>query len=133
VNVTGRCQCGQITYEATVDPEQVGICHCTDCRRLSGAPYRVRLPVPIEDFKLLSGSPKTYLKTGDSGARRMHAFCGECGSPVYACAPESPTSITLRVCCLDNPADLPPKKQIWCRSALPWAGLLDALPGLDRQ
>ena len=93
----------------------------------------MRLPVPIEDFKLLSGTPKTYLKTGDSGARRMHAFCAECGSPVYACAPESPTSITLRVCCLDNPADLPPKRQIWCRSALPWAGLLDGLPSLDRQ
>ncbi len=133
MKVTGRCHCGQITYAATVDPERVGICHCTDCQLLSGAPYRVRLPVPIAQFTLLSGTPRTYLKTADSGAQRLHAFCGQCGSPVYASAPEHPTSITLRVGCLDRARDLPPRQQIWCRSALDWAGHISDLPGTPQQ
>jgi hypothetical protein len=133
MKVTGRCHCGQITYEATVDPAQVGICNCSDCQQLSGAPYRVRLPVPIERFRLLTGAPRQYIKTADSGARRMHAFCADCGSPVYASAPEQPTSITLRVCCLDRARDLPPQQQIWCRSAMPWAQRLDGVPGIDGQ
>ena len=44
-----------------------------------------------------------------------------------------PTSFSLRVGCLRQRADLPPKKQIWCRSSLAWAERLGDLPKLDRQ
>ena len=30
----------------------------------------------------LTGAPKTYIKVADSGNRRVHAFCPECGAPV---------------------------------------------------
>ena len=36
MKVTGSCHCGQITYEAEVDPETVRVCHCTDCQKLTG-------------------------------------------------------------------------------------------------
>ena len=32
MKVHGSCHCGQITYEADVDPERVGLCNCTDCQ-----------------------------------------------------------------------------------------------------
>ena len=32
MNVTGGCHCGQITYEAEVDPTTVRVCHCSDCQ-----------------------------------------------------------------------------------------------------
>ena len=28
----GGCHCHNLTYEAEIDPEQVEICHCTDCQ-----------------------------------------------------------------------------------------------------
>jgi len=34
MRVTGGCHCGQVTYEAEVDPATVRVCHCTDCQRL---------------------------------------------------------------------------------------------------
>jgi len=40
MKVEGKCHCGQITYEAIVDPEKVTVCHCTDCQMLSGSAYR---------------------------------------------------------------------------------------------
>jgi len=31
MRVDGGCLCGQVSYEAEVDPARVAICHCTDC------------------------------------------------------------------------------------------------------
>ena len=43
MKVHGTCHCGQITFEAEVDPDRASICHCTDCQILSGSPYRCLL------------------------------------------------------------------------------------------
>jgi hypothetical protein len=133
MKVEGRCHCGQITYEATVDPERVTLCNCTDCQMLSGSAYRVSVPAPREGFLLLTGHPKVYVKTAESGARRAHAFCPDCGSPVYSIAVVNPLAYSLRVGCLRQRDELPPRKRIWCRSALGWSTTLDELPRLDRQ
>jgi hypothetical protein len=121
MKVEGRCHCGKITYEAMVDPEKVYICHCTDCQTLTGTAYRITVPVPKEEFKLRTGQPTTYIKTAESGNKRVQAFCPDCGSPIYSSAVSDPPSYTLRVGGLKQRAQLPPKKQIWCRSALDWA------------
>lgn len=133
MKVQGSCHCGQIAYEAEVDPEGVSLCNCTDCQTFSGSAFRVSVRTPRESFKLLSGEPKGYVKTADSGAKRLHTFCGNCGAPVYACAVTDPTFYSLRVGCLRQRADLPPRKQIWYRSAVPWAMKLDGLPQIERQ
>ena len=71
MKIDGACHCGAIRYEAEVDPEKVSICHCTDCQTLSGTAYRVVAPAKREDFRVLSGVPKIYVKTGESGRRPM--------------------------------------------------------------
>lgn len=34
----GACFCGAVVIEAIGAPEQMGYCHCGDCRSYSGAP-----------------------------------------------------------------------------------------------
>ena len=46
---------------------------------------------------LLSGTPKTYIKTAESSNKRLHAFGGNCGTPIYACAVDNPQSYGLRI------------------------------------
>jgi len=133
MKVEGGCHCGRIAYEAEVDPNAVGICHCTDCQTLTGSAYRVSAPAPAASFRLLRGEPKVYIKTADSGTRRAHAFCGDCGSPIYAAAPQDTPTYSLRVGALRQRAELPPRRRIWCRSALPWSLDLVGLPERDRQ
>lgn len=134
MKVNGSCHCGEITYEAEVDPERVGICHCTDCQVLTGSAYRVSVPAPAQSFRLLTGRPKAYLKIADSGVRRRHVFCPNCGSPVTASADsDSPPMYSLRVGCLAQKALLPPKRRIWCKSALAWAQDISAVPGIEGQ
>ena len=55
MRVQGRCHCGRITYEAEIDPEDVSICHCTDCQMLTGSAYRVTVRAPGAGFRLLAG------------------------------------------------------------------------------
>lgn len=135
MKVTGACHCGQIRYEAEVDPERSGICHCTDCQALTGSPYRVSIPTLAGSFRLLAGTPSVYLKTtADSGMKRRHAFCGHCGSPVYASADEdAPATRSLRVGGLEQREQLAPRRRIWCRSAMPWSQEIGDLPALQKQ
>jgi hypothetical protein len=133
MKVTGRCHCGEIAYEADVDPERVTICHCADCQMLSGSPYRVSVAVDAPDFEIRRGHPKIYVKHGDSGNRRAQAFCGNCGSPVYSSDVEQPATYMIRVGALDRRADLPPKRQIWCDSAVPWSADLGSIAKVARQ
>jgi hypothetical protein len=132
MRVDGQCHCGQVRYEAHVDADKVSICHCTDCQSLTGSAYRVFVPVAAADFKLLSGPPKTYIKTAESGNKRAQAFCGNCGSPIYAADPVNPKIFSVRVGTLTQRDALPPKRQIWCRSALPWSAHIQSLDRSER-
>jgi hypothetical protein len=132
MKVTGSCHCAEVTYEAEVDPGRAYICHCTDCQTMSGAPYRVNVPVRSEDL-VLRGSPKVYVKTADSGNKRALAFCGNCGSALYSTTVESPRVYMLRVGAIAQRALLAPKRQGFCRSALPWAMDIRSIAGSDAQ
>jgi hypothetical protein len=133
MKVEGRCHCGQITFEAQIDPEAVRICHCTDCQTLTGSAYRVNVQTPADSFVLLSGQPKIYVKTAESGNQRAHAFCANCGTPIYAAAPQDTTTYGLRVGTLKERAQLRPSRQIWFRSAQAWVTNIQNVPQVERQ
>jgi hypothetical protein len=128
MKVDGSCHCGQIRFEAEIDPERVRICHCTDCQSLSGSAFRIVAPTSESRFRLLSGAPKLYIKrTAQSGTPRVQAFCAECGSSIYATSVGGDDrTFGIRVGTLRQREQLVPKRQFWCRSQLPW---LPALPG----
>ncbi|GHA23208.1 aldehyde-activating protein [Devosia pacifica] len=131
MKVDGACHCGSIKFEAEIDPDRVRICHCTDCQSLSGTAFRMTAPVPEADFRLLSGSPKIYIKTSQSGTKRAQVFCRDCGAPLYTTTPEGQNrTFGLRVGALRQRAELPPKRQYWARSKLPW---LPELPGTSHE
>ena len=135
MKVTAGCHCGHIAYEAEVDPTTVRVCHYTDCQKLTGTAFRTNIVSLPGTFVLKSGTPKIYIKTAESGNRRAHAFCPECGTPIYAAAPEpNPSTYALRVGAIEQRAQLaPPVRQIWCRSALPWSTDLASVERAERQ
>ena len=129
MHIDGGCHCGHIKFEAEIDPNAVSVCHCTDCQQLTGAAYRVNVRAASRDFKLSGGPPSIYIKTAESGAKKAHAFCPRCGTPLYSTTPEpEPTVYGLRVGTLRQRAQLPPQRQGWCRSAMPWSMNIEAVP-----
>ena len=121
MKVDGHCHCGAIAFEAEVKPGAGMVCHCADCQRLTGSAFRVNIQSVPGSFRLLRGEPKVYIKTADSGARRAHAFCPDCGTPIYATAAENPTRYSLRIGTLMQCDALgPPAREIWTKRRLAW-------------
>ncbi|MGI9481134.1 MAG: GFA family protein [Hyphomicrobiales bacterium] len=134
MKIDGQCHCGHISFEAELDPEKVGICHCTDCQNMSGSAFRTLAIVDAATFQLLSGEPKTYTKTGDSGNRRLQTFCPECGTPIYAgAAEEHPKILNVRLGTVRQREQFVPKVQYWTRSAQHWLGDIPEITKHDKQ
>jgi hypothetical protein len=134
MKVDGRCHCGLITYVAEVDPDKVELCHCTDCQIMSGSAFRIVVPAEPGTFKLQSGKLKTYVKTAESGNRRVQAFCPECGTSIYStAAAEGPQTIGLRVGAIVQRSQLPPKIQYWTRSRQHWVTGIAALRSVEKE
>lgn len=134
MKVEGRCHCGAIQYEAEVQPGTVTVCHCADCQMQSGSVFRANIPAPVETFRLLQGVPKRYLKVAPSGARRVHAFCENCGGPVYATAEVNPKVYSLRIGALKQRFELgEPVRQIWAQRRFPWVAPLQHVETFDGQ
>ena len=126
MKVDGQCHCGEITYEAEIDLQKVGICHCTDCQQLSASAFRTVAVALGDAFKVTKGTPKEYIKTAESGNPRVQGFCGNCGTALYATDPgDSPAAYSLRVGAMLQREQLSPRFECWRQSALEWVPELE--------
>lgn len=133
MKVDGSCHCGAIRFEASVDPGRTSMCHCTDCQTLSGTAFRISATAPAETFRIISGTPKEYIKTAASGARRVQAFCGDCGTALYAKAADAPGPVNIRAGTLRQRHRLAPARQIWRCSALEWMPAMSDIETWDEE
>lgn len=133
MHIDGQCHCGHVRYEAEIDPDRVSICHCTDCQALTGSAFRVTVLTGRDDVRLTGNDPKVYVKRGDNGRKRLQYFCPECGSPLFTSGEGADAQTWgIRLGSIRQRRELTPRRQIWCRSALPWLGTIDALPAKEK-
>lgn len=91
---------------------------------MSGSAFRIVALVPAADFRLTEGEPAEYVKTADSGNRRVQAFCGHCGTALFATeAGETRKGYSIRLGTARQRGQLVPRFECWVESALPWAAL----------
>ena len=135
MRLDGRCHCGYLSFEAEGDPQNVSICHCTDCQTGTGSAFRVSIRTPGSSFKMLGGEPTRFVKTtAESGNPRVQAFCPLCGTPIYSTAPgDNPAEYVVRVGVLRQRDQLRPRQQSWFRSARSWVTHMDAIPKNQKQ
>src|SRR5690606_37198555 len=57
---TSGCRCGAVRFEASAEPHQVSYCHCSDCRRASGAPVSAFVGFKVGQVALDGRALKTY-------------------------------------------------------------------------
>jgi hypothetical protein len=127
---SGRCACGQVTYQIAADPLRMVNCHCRDCQRASGSAYAAILAFP-RDAVTLSGNVRFFAVTSERGNKMERGFCPECGSPLIIKAQGSPDALYISAASLDDPSRHKPSAQIWMKSAQPWDHIDDALPRFD--
>ena len=126
MNVDGTCLCGQILFEADIDSKTTTICHCTDCQINSGTAFGYVVGAVNDSFKLFRGELSFYIKIADSDAKRGLAFCGKCGTRIYARPVKKQSGFFgLRVGTIRQRRSLEPKRQAWKKSCLDWAEFIE--------
>ena len=129
MKIDGGCHCGDVRFEAEIDPAEVSICHCTDCQTLTGSPFRVTVLTARANIRLAGSPPKVYVKTGDSGRKRRQYFCSDCGTPLFTAGEGDEAEVWgIRWGSIRQRRELAPRRQIWCRSAVTWLETIRRLP-----
>ena len=92
----------------------------------SGTAFGYVVGAVNDSFNLLKGELSFYIKLADSGAKRELAFCGKCGTRIYA-KPENGKSgfFGLRVGTIRQRKSLQPKRQAWKKSCLDWVECIE--------
>jgi hypothetical protein len=120
----GGCFCGEVRYEAPGTPFHETNCHCSICRRTTGAPFVAWFSVPRSGFRLVRGEPTRFKST----AKGTRSFCPRCGTQLTFACDDLPDEIDVTTCSLDNPEELPPRDHTRTSSKLSWVKLADQLP-----
>ena len=120
----GGCFCGRVRYEAGGAPFHETNCHCSVCRRTTGAPFVAWFSVPRPQFQFVRGEPTRFKST----AKATRSFCPQCGTQLTFEHEDFSDEIDVTACSLDEPDGLPPWDHTWTSSKLSWVKLADHLP-----
>ena len=121
--IQGGCLCGQVRYEVAGEPYDITHCHCSDCRRSSGAAFVTWASFRQSGFRITAGHPRDL-----SWAGRLRSFCPNCGTPLTFRAGADADEIDVTVCSFDQPSTVTPADHTWIEDLLPWIRLADDLP-----
>ena len=113
----GQCLCGTITFQVTGEPAMQGNCHCSDCKRATGASYATIASFKEAQFELLSGTPKRFEHVADSGSQMTKAFCPDCGSLLFGSNSRREGVVSVYAGSLEDPEWLKPQFNVWTSRA----------------
>jgi hypothetical protein len=134
MSLSGRCLCGQVTYEIAGDVLATVVCHCDHCQRQSGGAFSVNLIVH-ESQMSVSGALTTFEDRGEHGdAVYVHRrFCGQCGSPILSALVEPAGVLAVKAGTLDDRSEVAPTVEVWCDHKQPWVELPGMVTSLARE
>jgi hypothetical protein len=126
--VAGSCLCGGVRFEVTLPFRRANHCHCSRCRKHSGAAGLTQGRVPRERFRLLAGEKLIAVYRPDGGMAK--AFCSVCGSSLFGGTWPKGPEVSGRFGALDGDPAIRPQYHSYTDSKAVW----DELPedGLRR-
>lgn len=129
MELAGGCHCGAVRYRVDGAPMHVALCHCSDCRKSSGAPMVSWAMFKAGQFALTQGEVTTHNSSGAS----MRNFCHKCGTGLFFTNAETlPDIIDVQSATFDDPDLLPAQVHIQTAERLGWMADQHALPAFAR-
>jgi hypothetical protein len=120
----GGCLCGAVRYRLDGMPLDAGLCHCTLCRRSTGAPVVAWGTWRLDALSWLRGRPHDFA----SSAKGKRRFCPRCGTQLTFAHADAPALVDVTLASLDDPETVRPEYHIWVASRIGWMDTIDALP-----
>ena len=101
----GSCLCGAIKFELDHAPDAMNSCHCSMCRKITGAAYGFFAPTDFNNFRWISGVDT--MTRYESSPGNLPVFCTTCGSHMPSWDPDS-AQVCLPAGCFDDDPQLRP-------------------------
>ncbi|OBT84016.1 hypothetical protein VE02_07089 [Pseudogymnoascus sp. 03VT05] len=122
-NIEGACNCAaiKISIPRCSFPQTAGLCHCLNCQASCGSLFSYNLLTPTAAITI-TGTPKIFTETSNSGTTANRHFCGNCGSPIMTTVTEKPETTYVKgglfhKCGIELPK---PAAQVYMRRAAKW-------------
>ena len=122
--LTGKCMCGAVEYEVADEFDYASNCHCSVCRRATGAAFKSFAGIPREKLRVAKGEDSLML-FGD--ALNNDTRCKICGSFLYSIVREGAYAHIAMGTLVDAPT-IRPTEHIFVGSKAPWFEITDDLP-----
>lgn len=126
--IKGSCLCGGIRFEVDVI-RALTHCHCSNCRKLSGAAFASYAHVDGDKFRMVSG--ENLIQRFESSPGGFRAFCGVCGSQAPSKAPYL-TTVSIPAGLLDDDPGVRPMLHVFTASKAPWWEITGTLPQFEK-
>ena len=131
--ISGSCLCGGVQFEISSANGPSEICHCTRCRKKSGATSLEMIEVRSENFVLNAGKDLISVYEApilNQPPSYTSYFCSRCGSPVPPASPNGDT-IEIPAGLFDDNPGVQPDKHIFVDFKSPWHVIGDSLPQMN--
>jgi hypothetical protein len=101
-------------------------CHCSMCRKATGAAFRTRAAVRPGSFHWIVGEDLVSRYPSSPGETRT--FCRVCGATLATFLGDPPHAIGLPLGTLDDDPGVRPSAHVFVASKAPWFEITDELP-----
>src|SRR5262245_32268841 len=127
--VEGTCLCGDVAWSAE-SLELVLFCHCSICRKLSGASFASTGATPERDFRWLRAE---NVRRYESSPGLFRQFCRRCGSKVPNRPPNRPMEghVFLPLGNVQGDLGVTPLGHIFTASKAPWYTITGSVPQFE--
>jgi hypothetical protein len=123
-SLSGSCLCGGVRYVVADEFLYAANCHCSDCRRATGAAFKPFAGIERTKLRIARGEDSLMI-FGDTNGHDAH--CGTCGSLLYSVVRDGAYVHVAMGTLLDEPT-IQPNKHIFVGSKAGWHTITDNLP-----
>ncbi|CCF34455.1 hypothetical protein CH063_06444 [Colletotrichum higginsianum] len=119
---TASCLCKAITVNILGKPMAAALCHCSECRKISGSAFGFNWVLASKDVEV-TGTPKTFTTTAKSGNAVISHFCSDCGVTLWRDGPATKGMMYFKAGTLDDWKDqssMAPFAEIFTSRRLSW-------------
>ena len=128
--IEGSCLCGEVRYRAEGPVQWMARCHCTQCRKASGAEFATNGSVSAAGFRIVTG--EEHLKAYEWSPGQSRVFCGRCGSPLFKRTADHPEFVRLRLGCVDGDLENRAAFHTFVSERPSWSEISDDLPQFEK-
>jgi hypothetical protein len=125
--LAGGCYCGAVRYEVADEFIYAANCHCSNCRRATGAAFKSFAGIEAGKLRVTQGHDQTMRHGGETW-HSVH--CRLCGSLLYSLVRDGAFVHVAMGTLIDAPS-IRPDKHIFVASKAAWYEIGDDLPQYD--